>query len=77
MTALRRDTAELAWALRAPDALPAGDIGLLRALDGGFGRPSAKALSARAEAWRPWRAHAAMHLWASDAAAMAARTPRR
>ena len=28
-------------------------------------RPSARALLARAETWRPWRAYAAQHLWAS------------
>lgn len=59
-------------ALRAPDALPAGDIGLLRALDHGSGRPSAAELLVRAEAWRPWRAYAAMHLWVSDPAAIEA-----
>jgi AraC family transcriptional regulator of adaptative response / DNA-3-methyladenine glycosylase II len=25
-----------------------------------------EALLARAEAWRPWRAYAAQHLWAAD-----------
>ncbi len=32
-------------------------------------RPSAQALLARAESWRPWRAYAAQHLWAADLAA--------
>ncbi|HEY2048011.1 MAG TPA: AlkA N-terminal domain-containing protein [Caulobacteraceae bacterium] len=51
-------------ALREPDAFPAADIGLQRALaDGGGVRPSTAALLARAEAWRPWRAYAALHLW--------------
>ncbi|NEU11351.1 DNA-3-methyladenine glycosylase 2 family protein [Methylobacterium sp. BTF04] len=54
-------------ALRAPDALPAGDIGLLRALDVGAGRPTPKVLLERSQAWRPWRAYAVLHLWASDA----------
>src|SRR3546814_19612445 len=31
-------------------------------------RPTPGELLARAEAWRPWRAYAAQHLWASDAA---------
>ena len=55
-------------ALREPDAFPAADIGLMRALagDGGL-RPSARELIAIAEAWRPWRAYAALHLWAEDA----------
>ena len=52
-------------ALREPDAFPAADIGLMRAMDDGGGRPNARELLARAEAWRPWRAYAALHLWAS------------
>ena len=53
-------------ALREPDAFPAADIGLLRAMTGPDGvRPSPAALLARAEAWRPWRAYAAQHLWRS------------
>ena len=56
--------------LREPDAFPASDIGLLRALTDTQGlRPSAAQLLARAEAWRPWRAYAAQHLWAMDALA--------
>jgi AraC family transcriptional regulator of adaptative response / DNA-3-methyladenine glycosylase II len=56
-------------ALREMDAFPASDIGLLRgaaAIDG-LGSTSASLLN-RAEAWRPWRAYAAQHLWAADAA---------
>lgn len=55
-------------ALREPDAFPAADIGLMRALDHGAGRPSPAELLARAEAWRPWRAYAALHLWTHAAA---------
>ena len=52
--------------LREPDAFPAGDIGLLRALTDAKGeRPTSRALLAKAEGWRPWRAYAAQHLWAS------------
>ena len=55
-------------ALREPDAFPAADIGLMRALTGVDGaRPSERAVAARAAAWRPWRAYAALHLWALDA----------
>ena len=50
-------------ALREPDAFPDGDLGLMRALETEEGRPSASALRARAEAWRPWRAYAALRLW--------------
>lgn len=55
-------------AMAQADAFPAGDVGLMRALDIGAGRPSRAGLLARAEAWRPWRAYAAIHLWAEDAA---------
>jgi AraC family transcriptional regulator of adaptative response / DNA-3-methyladenine glycosylase II len=52
--------------LREPDAFPAADIGLMRAMADSAGvRPSVTALLARAETWRPWRAYAAQHLWAS------------
>jgi AraC family transcriptional regulator of adaptative response / DNA-3-methyladenine glycosylase II len=46
-------------ALGWPDAFPAGDLGVQRAL----GVSSAREARARAEAWRPWRAYAVMHLW--------------
>jgi len=53
--------------LREPDAFPTGDIGLLRAMAGADGRrPTTQALQARAEAWRPWRAYAALHLWTGE-----------
>ncbi len=62
-------------ALREPDAFPTGDIGLLRALADAAGRrPTARELAARAEAWRPWRAYAALHLWTADPRASSART---
>jgi AraC family transcriptional regulator of adaptative response / DNA-3-methyladenine glycosylase II len=53
-------------ALREPDAFPAADIGLMRAMSAGGLRPSPGELLARAEQWRPWRAYAAVHLWASE-----------
>lgn len=46
-------------ALGEPDAMPSGDLGLLRALDIG----SARELEERSQGWRPWRAYAAMYLW--------------
>jgi 3-methyladenine DNA glycosylase/8-oxoguanine DNA glycosylase len=46
-------------ALGEPDAFPAGDLGLLRATR----LRSPRELEIRAEAWRPWRAYAAMYLW--------------
>jgi AraC family transcriptional regulator of adaptative response / DNA-3-methyladenine glycosylase II len=56
-------------ALREPDAFPAADVGLQRALAAPDGtRPGAAALLARAERWRPWRAYAAQHLWTASGA---------
>jgi AraC family transcriptional regulator of adaptative response / DNA-3-methyladenine glycosylase II len=56
----------IALRLGEPDAFPAGDLGLRRAFDriqpGG-----AVGLAERAEAWRPWRALGAAHLWAEGA----------
>jgi AraC family transcriptional regulator of adaptative response / DNA-3-methyladenine glycosylase II len=53
--------------LREPDAFPAADIGLMRAMSDARGvRPSPAALLTHAEQWRPWRAYAALHLWASE-----------
>ena len=46
-------------ALGEPDAFPAGDLGLLRALN----LTSSRELERRSEAWRPWRAYATMYLW--------------
>ncbi|MGH2873308.1 MAG: DNA-3-methyladenine glycosylase family protein [Solirubrobacteraceae bacterium] len=51
-------------ALGSPDAFPAGDLGLRRALIDSDDRPlTSPALAAIAEEWRPWRAYAAMYLW--------------
>jgi AraC family transcriptional regulator, regulatory protein of adaptative response / DNA-3-methyladenine glycosylase II len=47
----------LAW----PDAFPHSDLGFQKALN----ETSPKRILERAEAWRPWRAYAAMHLWKS------------
>jgi len=47
----------LAW----PDAYPASDVGVLKAL----GTRDANVALERAQAWRPWRAYAVMALWQS------------
>jgi len=55
-------------ALREPDAFPTGDLGLLRAI-AILGHPMTKAqLLDHAQAWRPWRAYAAMQLWSMEQA---------
>jgi len=50
-------------ALGHPDAFPADDLVLQNAVPTDGTRMTAKALTARAEAWRPWRAYAVMQLW--------------
>jgi AraC family transcriptional regulator, regulatory protein of adaptative response / DNA-3-methyladenine glycosylase II len=60
-------------ALREMDAFPAADIGLLHGaaiIDGAMCTESS--LLVRSESWRPWRAYAAQHLWAVNAATRAA-----
>ncbi len=47
--------------LGAADAFPAADYGVMKAL----GVTTARQALARAEGWRPWRAYAVIHLWAS------------
>ena len=46
-------------ALRDADALPEADLGLMK----GVAATRPRELLQRAEAWRPWRAYAAMLLW--------------
>lgn len=50
-------------ALGHPDAFPAEDLVLQRALPNDGSRLTAKALLAHAEHWRPWRAYAVIQLW--------------
>lgn len=53
--------------LKNPDAFPASDLGLLRAFDSpGHVRMKPRELAMRAEAWRPWRAYAALLIWGSE-----------
>jgi 3-methyladenine DNA glycosylase/8-oxoguanine DNA glycosylase len=49
-------------ALGHADAFPGGDVALQRSA-----AADEKALLRRAEAWRPWRAYAAQHLWTAAA----------
>lgn len=48
-------------ALSWPDAFPHTDLGIRRAL----GENNPKKIIEIAEKWRPWRAYAALHLWAA------------
>jgi AraC family transcriptional regulator of adaptative response / DNA-3-methyladenine glycosylase II len=62
-------------ALHEPDAFPHGDLGLRRALGGRADLASAAEVCRRGEAWRPWRAYAALYLWNSPAAGPRKRRP--
>jgi len=65
-------------AAREPDAFPASDLGLRRALATN-GRPASEAaLFAASQDWRPWRAYAAMLLWSQGSRnpRIAVRSPR-
>lgn len=58
--------------LRESDAFPVGDVALIRALTNLTGSPvTPREMIKLAERWRPWRAYATIHLWAS-----LAQTPR-
>jgi AraC family transcriptional regulator, regulatory protein of adaptative response / DNA-3-methyladenine glycosylase II len=48
-------------ALSWPDAFPHSDYGVKKAM----GEKRERQVLARAEAWRPWRAYAVLHLWKS------------
>ena len=50
-------------ALGHPDAFPAEDLILRRVASDDDTALTARALLARAEAWRPWRAYCVIHLW--------------
>ena len=53
-------------ALRYPDAFPAADLGLRKALAPNSGTlASEKEIIVRSAPWRPWRAYAVLHLWQS------------
>jgi AraC family transcriptional regulator of adaptative response / DNA-3-methyladenine glycosylase II len=47
-------------ALSWPDAFPHTDMGIKKA----FAGKNPKQILEQAEKWRPWRAYAALHLWA-------------
>jgi 3-methyladenine DNA glycosylase/8-oxoguanine DNA glycosylase len=50
-----------------PDAYPASDLGVLKALARRLGRAAVSVAESEALAapWRPWRAYATLHLWQS------------
>ncbi len=52
-------------ALSWPDAFPPQDVAILNALDLPNTAKGQREADALAEAWRPWRSYAVMHLWKS------------
>jgi AraC family transcriptional regulator of adaptative response / DNA-3-methyladenine glycosylase II len=48
---------------REPDAFPSHSHWLRQSISNNGSPLSVPELESRAEAWRPWRAYAAMHLW--------------
>ncbi len=62
--------------LSNPDAFPSDDLILRRAAAETDETLTARALEARSQAWRPWRAYAVMHLWRSMPATKASATTR-
>jgi AraC family transcriptional regulator, regulatory protein of adaptative response / DNA-3-methyladenine glycosylase II len=74
IAALTKETGAQNWiaqyvALRSlgePDAFPAADPILRRIVAKNMRAVSEAELASRSQAWRPWRAYAAMYLWDSD-----------
>jgi len=62
-------------ALGEPDAFLSNDLVLRRVAAEGGPSLTARALEARAEAWRPWRGYAVMHLWRNSGASPVPRAP--
>src|SRR6218665_3278430 len=54
--------------LRWPDAFPSGDVALHKALGLQGQKNPARAATAAAQAWRPWRSYALLRAWAGAAA---------
>lgn len=51
--------------LGLPDAFPAADLGIIKALSDDEKRLTSKQILTQAEQWRPWRSYAAIYLWHS------------
>ena len=52
--------------LGQPDIFLPGDLGVRKAMTENGKPASAKVAAARAEAWRPWRSYAVLHLWMGE-----------
>ena len=63
-------------ALRWPDAFPAGDVALHKALEVSSAKNPAREAEAASQPWKPWRSYAVIRAW-SAMPAPSARTPAR
>jgi AraC family transcriptional regulator of adaptative response / DNA-3-methyladenine glycosylase II len=52
-------------ALRWPDAFPAGDVALQKALGVAKGRDAAPLAQAASQPWKPWRSYAVIRAWST------------
>jgi AraC family transcriptional regulator of adaptative response / DNA-3-methyladenine glycosylase II len=55
-------------ALREPDAFPAGDLAVRKALATEAKLPNERYVIEQAESWRPWRAYATLAIWGHEPA---------
>lgn len=62
-------------ALRWPDAFPAGDVALHKALGVQESRQPAREAEAASQAWKPWRSYAVIRAWSSLAPPRASARP--
>ncbi len=62
-------------ALRWPDAFPAGDVALHKALGVQQERQPARAAEAASQGWKPWRSYAVIRAWSGMASPPPPRTP--
>ena len=58
--------------LRWPDAFPAGDVALHKALAVQGQKNPARAATVASQAWRPWRSYAVLRAWAAGSTAVVA-----
>jgi AraC family transcriptional regulator of adaptative response / DNA-3-methyladenine glycosylase II len=52
-------------ALRWPDAFPAGDVALHKALGVQQGKHPAREAEAASQQWKPWRSYAVVRAWSA------------
>lgn len=58
----------LIFSLHRPDVMPSGDLGIRKAVGQGWGYrtlPAERTVERHAQAWAPFRSHAAYYLWRS------------